>query len=414
MKRRPFYGWWVVLTGFIDQFTAAGFGVYAFSVLVKPMSDDADLGWSSTQLVWGITIGIVVATSTGPLFGIFLDKRHGPRLLMLVFALMGALGLILTSRVEHLWQYYLFFGVVSAFFLHTTIFLVVPTVVSKWFIRKRGRALIFSTMGRPASGLLMLPLTQVLMSAVGWRTTWLILGIAIVAIIIPLNALFLHRRPEDRGLLPDGDPEPIRLPNSAEPIELSWTLGLALRTRAFWMVLLATNLSGSGIIGVLVNQVAYLKEFYSDGWAVGGATLVTASSLFGRFGWLLVADRLNPRYSAAISFLLSASGMLFFLYADNVVMMVLWGLSFGVGIGGMDPMTSLLWARFFGRRFIGSIRGFVTMTNMVSIAGSPLLVAAIFEATGTYRPAFLILLAAFLASAVFILVSRPPRRPSRV
>ena len=71
-------------------------------------------------------------------------------------------------------------------------------------------------------------------------------------------------------------------------------------------------------------------------------------------------------------------------------------------------MTSLLWARFFGRRFIGSIRGFVTMTNMVSIAGSPLLVAAIFEATGTYRPAFIILLAAFLASAVFILVSRSP------
>ena len=259
----------------------------------------------------------------------------------------------------------------------------------------------------------MLPLTQVLMSAVGWRTTWLILGIAVAAIVIPLNALFLHRRPEDRGLFPDGDPEPIRLPNSTEPVESSWTLGLALRTRAFWMVLLATNLSGSGIIGVLVNQVAYLKEFYSDGWAVGGATLVTASSLVGRFGWLLVADRINPRYSAAISFLLSAAGMLFFLYADNVVMMVLWGLSFGVGIGGMDPMTSLLWARFFGRRFIGSIRGFVTMTNMVSIAGSPLLVAAIFEATGTYRPAFLVLLAAFLASrGIYPSIPGPRGAPS--
>ena len=210
MRRRPFYGWWVVTTGFIDQFTAAGFGVYAFSVMVKPMTDDPELGWSRTELTWGITIGIVVATSTGPLFGAFLDKRHGPRLLMLTFALMGAFGLIMTSRVQSLWQYYLMFGVVSAFFLHTTIFLIVPTVVSKWFIRNRGRALIFSTMGRPASGLVMLPLTQVLMSGLGWRTTWLLLGIAILAIVIPLNALFLHRRPEDRGLLPDGDPEPPR------------------------------------------------------------------------------------------------------------------------------------------------------------------------------------------------------------
>lgn len=411
--KRPFFGWWVVVTGFIDQFTAAGFGVYAFSVLVKPMSDDPELGWSRTELVWGITIGIVIATSTGPLFGFFLDKRHGPRLLMLAFGLTGTLGLIMTSRVEHLWEYYLFFGVVSAFFLHTTIFLVVPTVVSKWFIRRRGQALIFSTMGRPASGLLMLPLTQVLMSAVGWRTTWLILGIAVAAIVIPLNAMFLHRRPEDRGLLPDGEPDPIRLPNTSDSAESSWTLGLALRTRAFWLVLLATNLSGSGIIGVLVNQVAYLKEFYSDAGAVGGATLVTASSLVGRFLWLLIADRVNPRYSAAISFLLSAVGMLFFFYADNVAMMVLWGLSFGVGIGGMDPMTSLVWARFFGRRFIGSIRGFVSMTNMFSIAGSPLLVAAIFEAAGTYRPAFIVLLAAFLAAAVFILISRAPIPPTR-
>ncbi len=413
MRRRPFFGWWVVITGFIDQFTAAGFGVYAFSVLVKPMSDDPDLGWSRTELVWGITIGIVIATSTGPLFGFFLDRRHGPRLLMLIFGLMGAVGLVFTSRVEHLWQYYLFFGVVSAFFLHTTIFLVVPTVVSKWFVRKRGQALIFSTMGRPASGLVMLPLTQVLMSAVGWRTTWLVLGIAVAAIVIPLNALFLHRRPEDRGLLPDGAAESPRIRDSSAPRESSWTLGLALRTRAFWLVLLATNLSGSGIIGVLVNQVAYLKEFYSDAGAVGGATLVTASSLVGRFAWLLIADRVNPRHSAALSFLLSAAGMLFFIYADGVVMMVLWGLSFGVGIGGMDPMTSLVWASFFGRRFLGSIRGFVTMTNMVSIAGSPLLVAAIFEATGTYRPAFIVLLAAFLSAAVFILASRAPRAPLR-
>ena len=65
----------------------------------------------------------------------------------------------------------------------------------------------------------------------------------------------------------------------------------------------------------------------------------------------------DPRHSAALSFLLSAGGMFFLIYADNVVMMVLWALSFGVGIGGMDPMTSLVWARFFGRRFLGSIRG---------------------------------------------------------
>ena len=81
--------------------------------------------------------------------------------------------------------------------------------------------------------------------------------------------LFLHRRPETRGLLPDGDPEPPRFNLSGAGEEASWTLGLALRTRALWLVLLATNLSGAGIIGVLVNQVAYLKEFYSDAGRLG-------------------------------------------------------------------------------------------------------------------------------------------------
>ena len=414
-KQRPFYGWWIVALGFTNNFCAAGLGGYAFSVLIKPMADDSSLGWSRTDLVWGVTLSIIVVTVTGPLIGPLLDKKHGARLMMVLIGLTGGLGLALLSQVHHLWQFYLLFGVVAAFLQGTPIFLVVPTIVSKWFIRRRGKALVLSTMGRPMSGILLIPLTQVIVSLSGWRTAWLVLGILAAAIVIPANGLLLRRSPEDMGLRPDGDP-PGGYDGSSEKVgvladEASWSLALAMRTLPFWLILIATNLGMGGLIGIIINQVAYLNENFSDGVAVAGATLVTAVSFTGRALWVLLADRVNPRYSAAAAFAFSALGMLFLIYATNVPIMVLWALTFGLGMAGMDPLISMVWANYYGRHFLGSIRGFVTLTNVVSLAGAPLMVAAISDTTESYRIAFLIFLIGFLVAALLMFFAARPQIP---
>ncbi|MEE9199688.1 MAG: MFS transporter [Dehalococcoidia bacterium] len=414
-RRTPFYGWWIVALGFTNNFCAAGFGTYAFSVFVKSMSDDPSLGWSRTELVWAVTLSSIVSTATGPLIGPLLDRKHGPRVSMVLIGLAGGLGLALLSQVSHLWQYYLLFGVLAAFQQHTPIFLVVPTVVSKWFIRQRGRALVLSTMGRPLSGIVLLPTTQLLISAVGWRTAWLTLGIIAAAILVPANGLLMRRRPEDMGLTPDGDPPTKSEEEGAMPAlparEDSWTLASAIRTRPFWLMLVANNLGVAGLIGVLINQVAYLGESFSDTVAVAGATFLTLVSFTGRALWVPAADRVDARYSVIGAYLMSGLGMLFLINATSIPVVILFGLTFGLGMAGMDPLMSQVWASYYGRAFLGSIRGFVTLTNLVSFAGAPLFVAFLSDVTGDYRYAFLVFLVAFSVAALLMYFARRPQAP---
>ena len=86
--------------------------------------------------------------------------------------------------------------------------LVTSVPVLKWFVRDRGRAIAFTSLGIPIGAVLFVPLTQILIDGVGWRMAWVVLAIIGVAVIVPLSAVFVRRQPEDMGLLPDGCPSP--------------------------------------------------------------------------------------------------------------------------------------------------------------------------------------------------------------
>ncbi len=411
--QRPFYGWWIVALGFANNFGGAGFAGYAFAVLIKPMADDADLGWSLTEIVWGITISAIVGTVVSPFVGPLVDRKNGPRAIMAIASLTGGVGIALVSQVQELWQYYLVFGLLVAFLMNASASLVVPTVVSKFFTRRRGKALIMATMGRPLSGIILLPLTQVMVSGVGWRATWLIMGIIIAAVLVPANSLLMRRSPEDIGLLPDGDSPTGPHAGATRPTPhisgVSWTLASAMRTAPFWLILIATNLGLSALAGVLINGVTYLKGNFSDDVAITGATLVTVSSFTSRAIWLLVADRVNPKYSAAGAFIFAGVGMLFLIHATNVPFMVLWAICFGTGVAGMDPLTSQLFANYFGRTFLGSIRGVVSFTTGCAFAAAPLLTVVIADRTGDFTIAFWIFLVGLAVAAILTLLARSPR-----
>ena len=399
--------------GFANNFGGAGFGGYAFAVLIKPMADDADLGWSRTQIVLGMTISAIVGTLASPFVGPLVDRKNGPRTIMAIASFTGGIGIALISQVQELWQYFLVFGLLVAFLMNASASLVIPTVVSKFFIRRRGKALIMSTMGRPLSGIILLPLTQVMVSEVGWRATWLIMGVIIAAVLLPANSFLMRRSPEDIGLLPDGD-SPTE-PHATEAVptpdisNVSWTLASAMRTTPFWLILIATNLGLAALAGVLINGVTYLKENFSDDVAITGATLVTVSSFTSRAIWLLVADKVNPKYSAAGAFAIAGVGMLFLVYATNVPFMVLWAICFGTGVAGMDPLTSQLFANYFGRTFLGSIRGVVAFTTGGTFAAAPLVTVMIADRTGEFTIAFLIFLGGLSVAAILTLLARSPR-----
>ncbi len=416
-KKAPFYGWRIVGLGFLNNFMAVGVGTYAFAVLIKPMTEDPSLGWTRTQVVWAFTITIIVSTLTAPLVGSWLDTRHGARLFAVFMGITGALGIALASAAQNLWQLYLFIGILAAIFLHDPPFMLTSTTVCKWFVKRRGMVLTISSMGISVGGLVFLPFTRALVNSVGWRDTWLILGIIVGAIIVPANALIMRSKPEDMGLRTDGDeappprpPEPLSTPRASEA-EPTWTRRTAMKTGPFWMLLVANNLSLAGLIGTVVNQVAYLDDELPNSSLADGAVLVfVIFSLVGKLPWTVLADRTNPKFTTIAMQLLCGTGMIL-LVNVNVPLAFAYAVVFGLGIGGFDPLISLLWANYFGRTFLGVIRGFITATNVVSFAGAPLFASFMFDTTGDYRNAFLIFAVAFFTGAALLIMVRKPKAP---
>ena len=416
-RGRFFHGWWIVGLGFLSNLMGVGIGTYSLAVFIKPMTGDSSLGFTRTEIVWAFTIGIVFSTLTGPWVGSLLDTKHGARIVTVIMGITGSAGIALMSQVQQLWQVYILLGVVAGSLFHHPPFMLASSTVPKWFIRRRGQVLALSLMGIPVAGLVFTPLTQALISTVEWRSAWLILGISTAVIFIPTHGLLMRGRPEDMGLRPDGEAYPTPHVGSetieghdGDP-ETAWTLKLAMKTQSFWLILLCNNLGLGGLLGVLVNQVAYLEdELPNDEIAVAAVTVFAVFSLIGMVPWVFLADRFDVKYSTISMMLLCAIGMIFLINV-SVPAAFTYAVIFGVGTAGIDLLISLVWANYFGRAFLGTIKGFVTLTNVISTAGAPLFGSYMFDATGDYRNAFIVFLGGFVFGALLLLIAKKPEAP---
>ena len=157
---------------------------------------------------------------------------------MLAGAVIIGVSLISMKWVDSLWEFYLFYGVLAAIGSLGIGEALTQAILPKWFVRKRGKALGIAVMGG-GLGPLLAPLTlHTIMSVVGWRDTWVIMGVVVIVILVPLSFL-VRTRPEDIGLLPDGELTPAAEEPSRQqarpqpPDERSLTRGEAIRSPAF-------------------------------------------------------------------------------------------------------------------------------------------------------------------------------------
>ena len=294
-----FYGWRIVALGLLLNLMTAGLSSSAFSVFVKPMGDD--LGWSRASIVLAVTIATLAAAVSGHFLGLALDKRHGARLLTTGGMLTIGISTIFIGQVRESWHLYSLFFIAGAVGLAAYPGLITPTIVSKWFVRRRGMAISFASMGLPSSGFILSPYANLLIDQLGWRDAWIVLGLTALAVTVPACALFMRRRPEDIGLRPDGD-DPAAQRNTGEmmpvvPDEHSWTIPQAIRTRAFWLMLISSSLGMFCFIGVLINFFAFASDasigFTSGqaGWAFATFSFI---SLAAKVPWAYLSR--PPRY----------------------------------------------------------------------------------------------------------------------
>ena len=378
-------------------------------VFLKPMT--AEFGWTRAEFAGAITVGTIVGGFVAVGIGPLLD-RLGPRwILTVAFALLGA-TIAGMAAVAALWHFYALMAAGRAL-VSGVIAITTGVVISKWFIRKRGRAMALSTTGTRFGNALMPLYVQLVVGAFGWRMAAVALGGLTWAITIIPTALFLRRQPEDMGLHPDGDPAPVSNPvdQAGMSDDGSFTVREAARTKAFYIVLITTSAIYFTGAGVNFNLFPHLTDAGISPTAA--VTVLTVWSILSSIGGLaagFVAERVHVRLVMVVTFLLVAVGVGLLSITNDLTTAYLFAIVHGITFGGVPILQQLVWADYFGRRHQGAIRGAITPVQMTSNALAPLVTNLVYGVTGSYTPVFTVFVLVYVLAAGAMVLAPPPRR----
>lgn len=382
---------------------------YGVSVFIDPMIEET--GWSRSLVSTAYSLATLVSAGGLLLIGRQIDRVGNKRILILSALVFGA-ALMLASTAHAPIVLFVAFALLRTFG-SGALTLSGRTLVPHWFVRRRGRA--FSLLGIASAFSLALvpPVSEALISAVGWRSAWRIEAVLIWAILIPLVLLFVHDRPEHIGQHADGEPpiEPADGLRSHDD-EPSWSLRQAMRMRPFWLLLGAGIVPSLVVTGLSFNQVSI---FTSRGLPASlAATTFTVESAVAlpttlMSGW--ISDRFPARYAMAASQLCLALAMICLLAGDSVAFALVYAGLRGASMGLWNTAADVTWPNYFGRRYLGSIRGVTFASSVFGAALGPLPLGFVFDATGNYDAAIAGMLALPVFGFVAVLLAKPPGLP---
>ena len=409
-RRGVYYGWVIAGTLAVTETTSWGVLYYAFAVFLVPMQEE--LGWSRTAVTGAYSLGLLVSALAAPLAGRWLD-RHGPRGLMTLGSMAGAVLLLGWAAVEDLLVFYLVWvgiGLAMAATLYEPAF----AVLAKWFERSRARALLLVTLAGGLASTIFLPLSAWLVETQGWRGALLTLAAVLAILTVLPHALVLRRRPEDLGLLPDGI-EPTRSPpedtarmaNELRTERRSVPLGAALRGPAFWLLVAALFLGTLSQAAMYVHLIPYLAEKdYRLGSAATLTGLIGVSQVFGRVVVTFLEGRLPRDAVTAGIFALQAAALVVLIAWPSPLGVLMFVLPFGAASGAVTLARASAVADFYGPAHYGSIGGVVGMFVTGARTLAPVGAGAMSTALGGYVPVLWTLVSGSALAAIAMFMAQ--------
>ena len=410
-----FYGWALVAVAFIMNMAYQGPTVWAFSVFAVPMSND--LGWSRATLFGALTARMLLSGLLSPFLGRLGDTLEKPQLLVAAGGVLFAASIALTGVVHSQLLYFalsLAGGLGMA--LEQT---VMRAVLAKWFVRKRGRAVTTSTMGWSMAAFVYPVFTQLVIAAVGWRWAWGIMGLTSFILLVPL-AFLMVRQPEDVDLLPDGDtPEQVEARKKAPggqrgaEDEYSYTTREMLHSKVVWFLVAVTMLAAPTVQGLSTTWVSRFRDVgISAGAAATAVTIYGLSSLVSRFFWGVLVERYHIRKVLMAQMGMMVLTIAFLLNVRSAPVAIVYGIVQAMAFSGWTSLNPLIYPTYFGRRHIGAIQGILSPPTSIASAAGPLFVAWMFDFTGTYDKAYMVLMAFWAVAAGLMFLAKPPPRPT--
>jgi MFS family permease len=423
--RTPFYyGWLILGICFLATFAATAVSQVVLGGIQIFITEDT--GWSKSTISLAVTAGTWSSGLLSPLIGRLAD-RYGPRWLMPVGITVAAAAFFSLAGVDALWQFFAAYILGRAVSNPVLIGLVPRTVAVNFFRRRRNIVLALVTSYRPVTGAINIQIFSFLAIRYGWRAAYRYMGILALVLVAPI-VLFMRRRPEDIGLLPDGAKpgEPVRagpgvLRRSGggrrvpvEEAEFSWTAHEALRTKAFWLIVMTavTGTLASGAVGF--SMVPYLFEDVgiSKGMAAGVLSLGTFLAITN-LGWGYLADVFTPRRCLVVTMTGAGASVLYLITVGSLPTALVFALAFGIFSGPATPLENMILAQYFGRNSYGTIAGIYTPFQTVMLGLGPSFGSVFREVTGGYEALYVISGTLYFASALFVLLAKPPALPAR-
>jgi len=369
----------------------------------------AEFGWSRARASIAYSVSQLLTGASSPVVGVLVD-RVGPRRLVLLGGIALAVGLALSARVSALWHLIALYGVVMTVGANCLGLVVLTPLVSRRFVQKRGLVLSIVQAANGFGRAGAVPVVQFLISTVGWRRAYLGLAAMMAIVIVPLARSFRGggSPTAERTSAATGE-APTR---AGATTSRDWTLREAMATPHFWLLFLVYLLTGLGSFFVSLHQLAFAADVGFD--TLHAASILGMGSFLSVAGTIFtgtISDYVGREVSAIVAYGISIVGViaaLFITSPDQTWLLWVHACFFGLTWGARGPMITAKTADLFQGRHLGAILGVISIGTGIGAAVGAWASGLIFDLSGSYRLAFLLSIASYLAGCIAFWFLRRP------
>lgn len=394
---RFFYGWIIVIVGlFLMTFAYVGF-VSLTSVFVLPVTED--LNFERGEWMTYLTILSLACVICSPLLGKLMGKGR-LKIWVAVCCLLGFIGYLGFSRADSLTAFYLFALILGVGFAGTAP-MPVSILINKWFGGKvRGTATGIAFLGSGLGGMILSPILNGVISAYGWRTGYIALGIVFLVLMVIVLA-FANDNPQSKGFVRMGEDESEAAAAAIE--KQGKTLFEAMRTPEFYFAVLSTILVVLASSAILANSVAYFV-----GCGIGEAKaaslhgLLLGSLIIGKPVMGAVTDRFGIRTSSVLTTIIFAATFASLFIMPNAAGVLVFLVIACYGLGGptITVIPPLMVNGLFGDKDYGTLVGVMNMATSIGGAFGGMVAARVYDMTGSYASFWVVACIAVICAAV--------------
>lgn len=421
-----FYGWVNLAVMFF--FNIAMYPMMFTFALCLPFWVE-EFSWTRGEISLAQTISLILSGLAAPLVGIFIMKK-GSKIAIVIGNLISVVGLLLLSFQQHIWQLFVYYGVILGLGISIGGMLAMMTVINNWFVMKRPMALSVSMASMGLGAIFFKPSLMILINTIGWRNTYQLTAAAVLLLCVILPALLLVNKPEDLGQVPDGPASPKHPiddshqynrkaksfdspPPKLYKTPVDFTAKEAMRTPTMWLLIGFSVVQFAVIQVILTHQVAFLFDI--------GISSVRAAFTAGILGPVMSISQLCVGFLglkfkmhslAVVSILIGIAGFTIMLFTQSMEIAILYNIVLGIGFGIQAIAMGNLIPDYFGRSEFPKMMGYtMPFTTFLSAFSAPA-AGYIRDTAGSYIPAFQLALALMVLGLIFVFFARPPLHPS--